>query len=185
MAGVSVSVAYLDDELDDLWRDPVDSVALSRGRVPEHAFAVTIDTAAVVPPIAEAPPPGSVASQVAAAVVSCGAEAVAAALDAVAVAAAVMAFAVAIRARGGAEVGDKTMIDAVVPFADDLQERVGMGQTLAAAWRSAAEVAARAAADTAALAPRRGRARIHETKSLGTPDAGAVSFGIAVRSSIR
>jgi dihydroxyacetone kinase len=34
MAGVSVSLAYLDDELESLWLSPVDSPALTRGRMP-------------------------------------------------------------------------------------------------------------------------------------------------------
>ncbi|MDQ6848863.1 MAG: DAK2 domain-containing protein, partial [Actinomycetota bacterium] len=37
-----------------------------------------------------------------------------------------------------------------------------------------------AAAATGGLTPRRGRARTHAHKSLGTPDPGAVSFGLAV-----
>jgi len=79
---------------------------------------------------------------------------------------------------GKAEVGDKTMVDAIVPFAETLAASVAAGQTLTVAWNGAAEVAAVAAAATADLLPQLGRARTHGRKSLGTPDAGAHSFAL-------
>lgn len=82
---------------------------------------------------------------------------------------------------GKAEPGDKTMIDAVTPFADALAEAVDGGAPLAVAWRRAADAAVTAAAGTADLLPRKGRARPHAEKSLGTPDPGAHSFGLIVQ----
>ena len=79
---------------------------------------------------------------------------------------------------GKAQVGDKTMIDAIVPFADDLNRESGRGQPLRGAWRHAADVAERAARHTAQLAAKLGRARSHGEKSIGTPDPGAVSFAL-------
>jgi len=79
---------------------------------------------------------------------------------------------------GKAQVGDKTMIDAIVPFADDLNREIAAGQPLHGAWRHAADVAERAARDTAQLAAKLGRARSHGDKSIGTPDPGAVSFAL-------
>ncbi|WP_194397412.1 dihydroxyacetone kinase family protein [Microbacterium atlanticum] len=84
----------------------------------------------------------------------------------------------AVMSFGKAKPGDKTMIDAIVPFADDLQERLAAGDDLVAAWQHAAEVAADAAQKTAALTARLGRARSHGDKSIGTPDPGAVSFAL-------
>lgn len=81
---------------------------------------------------------------------------------------------------GKAAVGDKTMVDAVVPFADALAEHVGAGDRLAVAWQAAAATSTDAAAATADLLPRMGRARPHAERSLGTPDAGAHSFALAV-----
>ena len=81
----------------------------------------------------------------------------------------------------GAVVGDKTMVDALVPFADALEERVGAGQSLAEAWAAAADAATTAAAATADLLPKMGRARPHAEKSLGTPDAGAHSLALIVQ----
>ena len=81
---------------------------------------------------------------------------------------------------GKAQVGDKTMVDALVPFAAALTERVDRGDGLVASWTGAAEQAVAAAAATADLLPRMGRARPHLEKSRGTPDPGAISFGLVV-----
>jgi dihydroxyacetone kinase len=81
---------------------------------------------------------------------------------------------------GKAEVGDKTLVDALVPFADTLAGAVGEGADLVDAWRRAAGTATKAAAATADLLPRKGRARPHAEKSLGTPDPGAHSFALIV-----
>ncbi len=85
----------------------------------------------------------------------------------------------------GATVGDKTMVDALVPFDTVLTERVRAGDDLVTAW-SAASAAAQAAADgTAALLPRMGRARTHAEHAVGTPDAGAVSFSLITAAVLR
>ncbi|MFC9530739.1 dihydroxyacetone kinase family protein [Streptomyces sp. NPDC056975] len=86
-----------------------------------------------------------------------------------------------VRRTGGAEVGDKTMVDVLVPFTEALGQQVGEGAELTAAWAAAADVAEQAARDTARLVPRMGRARPHAEKSLGTPDAGAHSLALIVR----
>ncbi|WP_291383768.1 dihydroxyacetone kinase family protein [Demequina sp.] len=81
---------------------------------------------------------------------------------------------------GGAAVGDKTMVDALVPFGDALKQAIADGATLTDAWAHAADEATRAAQATSSLLPRKGRARPHMEKSLGTPDPGAVSFAMAM-----
>jgi len=101
-----------------------------------------------------------------------------AAVDGAALAAAVRDAADAVRAFGRAELGDKTMLDALFPFADALDAGVAEGRPLAEAWSAAAEVARDAAAATADLVPRIGRARPLAERSVGTPDAGAVSMGM-------
>ena len=87
----------------------------------------------------------------------------------------------AVQAVGGATVGDKTLLDALVPFHEALVESGTLGQGLTAAWRAAAEEAAAAAARTAALTPRLGRARPLAQQSLGHPDPGAVSLALIAR----
>ena len=81
----------------------------------------------------------------------------------------------------GAIVGDKTMVDALVPFSETLAAQAEAGVPLATAWKTAADAASAAAAATADLLPKMGRARPHAEKSLGTPDAGAYSFGLIVQ----
>jgi dihydroxyacetone kinase len=84
------------------------------------------------------------------------------------------------QAVGGAAVGDKTLVDALDPFARALEEQIGEGKSLAAGWATAAQVAGEAAQATAALVPRIGRARPLAERSLGTVDAGALSFALCV-----
>lgn len=100
--------------------------------------------------------------------------------DATVVAAAVDAARAMVQEYGKAEVGDKTLVDALVPFAESLTRRVNDGDDLAAAWTGAAADAQRAADETAHLVPRLGRARPHVKKSLGTPDPGAISLALAM-----
>ncbi|MFJ8794688.1 dihydroxyacetone kinase family protein [Streptomyces sp. NPDC102462] len=104
-----------------------------------------------------------------------------AAPDADRVAAGVAEASAAVRRLGGAEVGDKTMVDVLVPFADTLTAATASGLALTAAWDRAAGAAQSAAAATAELLPRKGRARPHAEKSLGTPDAGAHSLALITR----
>ncbi|XAS72662.1 dihydroxyacetone kinase family protein [Micrococcaceae bacterium Sec5.1] len=101
--------------------------------------------------------------------------------DAGAVATGVTDAAAAIMNFGKAKVGDKTMVDVLVPFRDSLSAGVEGGSSLPEAWGTAAATAQQAAEATAQLLPLMGRARPHAEKSLGTPDAGAVSLALIVR----
>ena len=89
---------------------------------------------------------------------------------------AVRAFAEAIVQLGGAELGDKTIVDALLPFGDALDRALADGDMQA--WATASRVADDAALATAALSPRRGRARPLAERSVGTPDPGATSFAL-------
>jgi D-erythrulose 4-kinase len=97
------------------------------------------------------------------------------------VAAAIRAGLNTITALGKAKVRDKTMLDALVPFVDTLDEQIAAGVSLTEAWTTAASVAEQAAQATAALRPQVGRARPLADRSVGTPDAGAVSLALCVR----
>ena len=83
----------------------------------------------------------------------------------------------AVQRLGGAQVGDKTMIDAAVPFRAALADAF-TGENAAAAILSAANVARQAADATGDITAVLGRARVLGEKSLGTPDPGAISFSI-------
>ncbi|MCM3504261.1 dihydroxyacetone kinase family protein [Curtobacterium sp. ODYSSEY 48 V2] len=96
------------------------------------------------------------------------------------VVAAAQAFADSIVHLGGAARGDKTLLDALLPFVDQLRSSVDDGADLPAAWRTAARVAVEQAEATADLRPKVGRARPLAEKSVGTPDAGATSMGMVL-----
>lgn len=99
-------------------------------------------------------------------------------VDAARLGAGVTAMKQAIMSFGKAQLGDKTMIDSIVPFADRLEELLAGGAELIPAWQDAADTATAAAEATADLVAMLGRARSHGDKSLGTPDPGAVSFAL-------
>lgn len=264
MAGLSLTLLWLDDELAELWEHPVDAPAYRRGAVTAPAGATSHErasAAAVTDAAASVPAADDASRAVAASVVAAldvtaatieahvdelgrldsiagdgdhgigmqrGARAAAGAArealaagagagttlqrgadawsdraggtsgalwgvmlgaiaarlgdegtpDGTAVATGVSDAAAAVTAYGKAELGDKTLVDALLPYATTLAEAVASGTPLAAAAQGAASVATTAAADTADLVPRRGRARTHGEHSLGTPDPGAHSFAL-------
>ena len=79
---------------------------------------------------------------------------------------------------GGARRGDKTMLDALGPFVESFEAAVGDGTDWRAAWSASVEVAQKSAAETAELRPKVGRARPLAERSVGTPDAGAISLAM-------
>ncbi|RDH79715.1 DAK2 domain-containing protein [Mycolicibacterium moriokaense] len=86
-----------------------------------------------------------------------------------------------IQQAGKAKLGDKTLVDVLVPASEALTSAVTDGQGLGAAMAHTARVAEDAAQATAQLTPKIGRARVLAEKSYGTPDAGAVSLALAFR----
>lgn len=97
--------------------------------------------------------------------------------DAVVVAALEAALA-AVQRLGGAEVGDKTLVDALVPAVKAFAETEG---ALAERAAAAAKAAADGAESTKDLVAKLGRARPLGEKSVGTPDPGAVSLAKIVQ----
>lgn len=261
MAGASLTLFWLDDDLARLWEHPVDTPAYRRGAVAPQERA---STAAVASSAVEAVVPGDAASRETAATVLAAVETVVATVDghveelgridaiagdgdhgigmqrgshaalnaaraavaasagaqttleraadawsdraggtsgalwgvilasiaarlgdegapaAADIAAGVTDAAAGVMAYGKAEVGDKTLVDALVPFATTLSAAVGDGATLVDAWVAAAAAATRAAAATADLVPKLGRARAHGQNSVGTSDPGAHSLALIV-----
>ncbi|WP_163167023.1 dihydroxyacetone kinase subunit DhaL [Arthrobacter sp. Alg241-R88] len=93
-------------------------------------------------------------------------------------AAAVTAFADAVTTLGKAEPGDKTMVDALLPFRDAFLAALDAGASVTGALAAAVTAARQAADATVSLRPLKGRARPLAEKSLGHPDPGAVSFAL-------
>lgn len=79
---------------------------------------------------------------------------------------------------GGASIGDKTMVDALVPFAEELERSYRETLDLPYSLHTAAQSADRAANDSAALLPKRGRSRTHGERAIGIPDPGALSLAL-------
>lgn len=102
-------------------------------------------------------------------------------VDAARAAAGVRAALDAVTSLGGAEPGDKTLVDALVPLVETFTAAVGRGDDAVAAFGRAAAEAGSAAQATAALTPRLGRARPLAERSIGTPDAGALSLALCAR----
>ncbi|MCC8909675.1 dihydroxyacetone kinase family protein [Curtobacterium sp. GD1] len=258
MAGVSLTLFWLDDELEELWAAPADSPAYRKGgAVPQEPVSSDVLEAGVVVPVTV----GTDESRVAATRVATAITAVRATIDAHAdelgridavagdgdhgigmqrgstaadaaaqdaaargagagsvlaiagdawsdkaggtsgaiwgaalealgrvlgdtsrptattVAGAVHAAAEAVLAFGAVP-GDKTMVDALVPFDEVLTARTAAGDDLVTAWSVASAAATTAADATADLLPRMGRARTHGEDAVGTPDAGAISFAL-------
>ncbi|MDO4252974.1 MAG: dihydroxyacetone kinase family protein [Rothia sp. (in: high G+C Gram-positive bacteria)] len=93
--------------------------------------------------------------------------------------AAVKAFTESMQTLGGAELGDKTLLDALLPFSRQLEKSLKEeGLSLEQSWEAAAQLARVKAQETAALKPQKGRARPLAEKSLGHPDPGAVSLAM-------
>lgn len=83
----------------------------------------------------------------------------------------------AVREVGGANPGDKTMVDSLVPFAATLVTH--SSGALDAAVDAAAQAATSAAQTTANLSALTGRARVHGDRGIGSADPGATSFAYA------
>lgn len=83
-----------------------------------------------------------------------------------------------IQSLGGAEIGDKTMVDALAPAREALSAAVEQDQPLTAAFERAAQQAQAAAEKTAELLANKGRASYVGEVSRGVPDPGALAMAL-------
>ena len=87
-----------------------------------------------------------------------------------------------IKQRGESDLGDKTLLDALVPAVDSLEESFADPAHTAdhgvAALQRAADVAVKAAEDTKPMIAKRGRAAYTGERSIGSVDAGATAVGV-------
>src|SRR5881409_1813075 len=90
-------------------------------------------------------------------------------------AAALEAAVTGVQARGKAEPGDKTMIDALIPGRDALKAALAEGATFEDALRQSADAADQGMRDTVPLVARKGRASYLGERSAGHQDPGATS----------
>jgi dihydroxyacetone kinase-like protein len=80
-----------------------------------------------------------------------------------------------VQARGKAEPGDKTMIDALIPGRDALQSALVGGESFTEALRRSADAAGQGMRDTIPLVAKKGRASYLGERSAGHQDPGATS----------
>ncbi|WP_330456420.1 dihydroxyacetone kinase subunit DhaL [Streptomyces sp. NBC_00820] len=83
--------------------------------------------------------------------------------------------------RGKSGLGDKTLLDALIPMTDALEQRLADGEQgdSAAELARLAATSARAAADaTTSMQARRGRQSYTGERSIGSPDPGAVAVAV-------
>lgn len=99
-------------------------------------------------------------------------------LDAAQVVAMLRGAADGIGARGQSDVGDKTLLDALVPMIDRLEAELAAGAGSDAALAAAAATAREAAESTATMLAKRGRAAYTGERSIGSVDAGAMAVAV-------
>jgi len=100
--------------------------------------------------------------------------------DAAGFAAALRAGLDGVLARGKAQLGDKTMVDALTPALDALDGALADGAGLGDALRAAAAAADKGSDDTIPLLARKGRASYLGERSVGHRDPGATSTALLV-----
>ncbi len=90
----------------------------------------------------------------------------------------------AISELGGAKPGDRTMLDALVPFSEAFSALLAQNIPLLQALKKALEAAKKGAAQTRHMMPRRGRSSYLGERSLGFPDPGAVAVTIWLEAAV-
>ena len=83
-----------------------------------------------------------------------------------------------IKARGGADLGEKTLLDALAPMTDTIERELAAGSAPADIAKAAAVSARDAAEATRPMQARRGRASYTGERSIGSLDPGAVAVAV-------
>ncbi len=87
-----------------------------------------------------------------------------------------------IQKRGGAEPGDKTLLDALIPIRDTVREHAGEAQAdTAVVLKEATRVAEQAIEKTRDWVAKRGRQSFTGERSSGTPDPGIVAIATILK----
>lgn len=81
-----------------------------------------------------------------------------------------------VKQRGQSDLGDKTLLDALVPAVDTLEAELQAGRPAVEALRSATQTAGEAAEATKPMLAQRGRAAYTGERSRGSVDPGAVAI---------
>ncbi|WP_298255235.1 dihydroxyacetone kinase subunit DhaL [uncultured Arthrobacter sp.] len=85
-----------------------------------------------------------------------------------------------IKARGNADLGDKTLLDALIPATDELERQLAAGASPEDCRTAFAAKTRECAEATSTLEAKRGRASYSGERSIGSPDAGAMAVAAIV-----
>ncbi|HIY65555.1 MAG TPA: dihydroxyacetone kinase subunit L [Candidatus Agrococcus pullicola] len=106
-------------------------------------------------------------------------------LDGLGLAAFLRAAAEGVQARGKAERGDKTMVDAWLPAAEAAELTASDGGTALEALTAAADAAHKGAAETEPLVAKKGRASYLGERAIGHRDPGAESTALLLSAGVQ
>lgn len=95
------------------------------------------------------------------------------------------AAAVAVSKGGDCRVGQKTIYDALAPFADALSIGAESGLDISQAWLQALQAARLGCMKTREMIPQKGRSRFFGHRMIGIDDAGSYSFLVAMEAIFR
>jgi len=90
-----------------------------------------------------------------------------------------------IKKRGHAEVGDKTMLDCLVPAVDGFKSQIESGSNPTTALQAAVEAAEKGLQSTVGMVSKHGRASWHRENTIGVQDAGATAMYYMIESFAR
>lgn len=87
-----------------------------------------------------------------------------------------------IQKRGGAKLGDKTLLDALIPAQETMETSLREGKPFREAVADAAQSAEQGAENTKKITANKGRASYLGERSINYPDAGAVAISVILKS---
>lgn len=91
----------------------------------------------------------------------------------------------AVQKRGGAKLGDKTLLDALIPAVESIKASAAAGEGFAQALAKAEAAAIDGGERTKLIAASKGRASYVGDRSINFPDAGAAAIGIIFSSLLK
>ncbi|MBN1837945.1 MAG: DAK2 domain-containing protein, partial [Spirochaetales bacterium] len=86
-----------------------------------------------------------------------------------------------VQAIGGAKLGDKTLLDALIPATESLKASAASGEEMRKALDKSAEAADKGAEGTREISAAKGRASYLGERSIGRCDAGAKAVAIILK----
>jgi len=86
-----------------------------------------------------------------------------------------------VQKRGGAKLGDKTLLDAFIPAVESLKTSASTNEDIVSAVKKSVEAASKGAESTKEIVALKGRASYVGERSLGFPDAGAVAIAVILK----